>query len=144
MQVLDTNILLYAADRDAEFHTPCLNLIRACGQDTAPSYLTWSICYEFLRVVTHPRVFRNPWKIKNGRTFLESLLSHNSFSLLIPGEHHQRVLHQTIEELPEIRGNLVHDLNIATLMREHGISRIYTRDTDFHRFPFVTVLDPLR
>jgi uncharacterized protein len=29
-------------------------------------------------------------------------------------------------------------------MREHGISRIVTRDRDFHRFPFLTVVDPQR
>jgi CubicO group peptidase (beta-lactamase class C family) len=30
----------------------------------------------------------------------------------------------------------------AVLMREHGIRRIYTRDTDFHRFPFLEPIDP--
>jgi predicted nucleic acid-binding protein len=30
------------------------------------------------------------------------------------------------------------------LLREHGIARICTRDADFHRFPFLTVVDPLR
>jgi predicted nucleic acid-binding protein len=29
-------------------------------------------------------------------------------------------------------------------MREHGISRICTFDADFHRFPFLEVLDPRR
>ena len=29
------------------------------------------------------------------------------------------------------------------LMREHGIRQICTRDTDFHRFPFLQVIDPL-
>jgi hypothetical protein len=29
----------------------------------------------------------------------------------------------------------------AILMREHGIREIYTRDTDFHRFPFLRVVD---
>jgi predicted nucleic acid-binding protein len=28
-------------------------------------------------------------------------------------------------------------------MREHGIKMIYTRDTDFHRFPFLQVVDPI-
>ena len=28
-------------------------------------------------------------------------------------------------------------------MREHGLSRICTRDTDFRRFPFLEVVDPL-
>ena len=39
-----------------------------------------------------------------------------------------------------LRLALVH---AAVLMREHGISRICTRDADFRRFPFLTVLDPL-
>jgi predicted nucleic acid-binding protein len=29
-------------------------------------------------------------------------------------------------------------------MREHGIARICTRDTDFNQFPFLEVIDPLR
>jgi predicted nucleic acid-binding protein len=29
-------------------------------------------------------------------------------------------------------------------MREHGVSRIVTRDMDFHRFPFLEVIDPVR
>ena len=39
-------------------------------------------------------------------------------------------------------GNLMHDAHTAVLMREHGIKRVYTRDTDFHRFPFLEPVDP--
>ena len=42
-----------------------------------------------------------------------------------------------------LAGNLLHDSYTAILMREHGIRRICTRDTDFHRFPFLEVIDPL-
>jgi predicted nucleic acid-binding protein len=28
-------------------------------------------------------------------------------------------------------------------MREHGVRRTYTRDTDFHRFPVLEPVDPL-
>jgi uncharacterized protein len=45
--------------------------------------------------------------------------------------------------VPELRGNLTHDFHTAVLTREHGIARIYTRDADFHRFPWVQVVDPL-
>jgi uncharacterized protein len=44
--------------------------------------------------------------------------------------------------LPHLAGNLLHDAHI--LMREHGIARICTRDTDFNQFPFLEVIDPLR
>jgi len=36
----------------------------------------------------------------------------------------------------------MHDAHTAVLMREHGIKRVYTRDTDFHRFPFLEPVDP--
>ena len=65
-------------------------------------------------------------------------------SLLLPPRRHAAVLEQTVRELPDIRGNQMHDMHTAVLMREHGVSRICTRDTDFHRFPFLTVVDPLR
>lgn len=42
-----------------------------------------------------------------------------------------------------ISGNLWHDAETAVLMREPGIRRICTRDTDFVRFPWVAIVDPL-
>lgn len=50
---------------------------------------------------------------------------------------------ETTAEVPGIVGNLVFDAHTAILMREHGIRRIYTHDVDFHRFPFLEVIDPL-
>ena len=63
--------------------------------------------------------------------------------MLTATPRHAAVLAQTLSELPELCGNLVHDLHTAVLMREHGVSRICTRDADFRRFPFLTVVDPL-
>ena len=45
--------------------------------------------------------------------------------------------------MTDLKGNIVHDAHTAILMREHGIREICTRDTDFHRFSFLTVTDPL-
>jgi uncharacterized protein len=51
---------------------------------------------------------------------------------------------ETILELPHLAGNLLHDAHTAVLLREHGIRRICTRDTDFNQFTFLEVIDPLR
>jgi len=142
--VVDTNVLLYAADADSEFHEPCRELIEHCRGQSAPWFLTWSICYEFLRVTTHPRVYRQPWTSPSAWRFIESLLACPSSSMLIATRRHAAILAQCLDELPEARGNLVHDLHIAALMREHGVAKIVTRDSDFHRFEFLEVLDPLR
>ena len=45
--------------------------------------------------------------------------------------------------MPQLAGNVFHDAETAVLMCEHGIRRICTRDTDFHRFPFLEPIDPL-
>ena len=66
-----------------------------------------------------------------------------SFYLLVEGPRHAEVAQSTLADVKGIRGNLLHDAHTAILMKEHGIRRIYTRDTDFHRFPFLEVIDPL-
>ena len=78
------------------------------------------------------------------RRYLSDLLASPGFDLLTETPRHLAVLAQTVSELPELRGNVMHDLHTAVLMREHGVSRICTRDSDFRQFPFLTVIDPLQ
>ncbi len=144
MLVVDTHVLVYAADRDSDIHDRCRTLLEEWRRQAAPVYLTWSILYEFLRVTTHPRVFRKPWSAGKAWRFLEALLPAPGLSLLVATDRHAAILTQTLAELPDVGGTLVHDLHTAVLMREHGVSRICTRDTDFHRFPFLEIIDPLR
>lgn len=144
MFLVDTNVLLYAADRDSDAHDVCRSLLEQWRGQASPWYVTWGICYEFMRVSTHPRVYRKPWTTGEAWAFLVAIMAAPGLTILTPTERHADVLAQTLDELPDVCGNLVHDLHTAVLMREHGISRVYTRDTDFHRFPFLDVTDPLR
>ena len=143
MFVVDTNVLIYAADQDSELHTSCRTKLEQWRRQSVPWYLTWSICYEFLRVSTHPKVFRNPFTLIAAQQFLDAVLAAPSASVLLATERHAEVLREVLAKLPQLRGNILHDAHTAVLMREHGIVKIVTRDTDFHRFPFVSVVDPL-
>ncbi len=143
MLLFDTNVLVYAANRDSTLHRPCRRRLGEARRDPSPAFLTWSVCYEFLRVATHPRVLPSPWKTRDACRFVSDLLASPGFDLLIATPRHQSVLAQTLSELPDLCGNVMHDVHTAVLMREHGISRICTRDTDYRRFPFLTVVDPL-
>ena len=60
MLVFDTNVLIYAADEASEFHHSCRQRLEEARRDASPSFLTWNVCYEFLRVTTHHRVLRSP------------------------------------------------------------------------------------
>ncbi len=142
MFVVDTNILIYAADRSSPWHARCHDLIEEWRETPSAWYVTWSVVYEFLRVVTHPGVFRTPWQVSHAWRFVEALLSAPGLSVLAQTERHREVAAATLDELPFLGGNILHDAHTAVLMREHGIRRIYTRDTDFHRFSFLEVVDP--
>jgi toxin-antitoxin system PIN domain toxin len=144
MFVVDTNILIYAADRDAPEHAQCRKLLEAWRAQTSPWYVSWSIVYEFLRVTTHPNVLRKAFTLKEAWGFIAAVLASPNIGVLIETERHRRAAEETIASLPTVSGNLVFDLRIAILMREHGIKSIYTRDADFHRFPFLEVIDPVQ
>lgn len=143
MFVVDTNVLVYAADRDSPFHGPCRESLESWRRRPDAWYLTWNIVYEFLRVTSHPRVMRSPWSGKDAWRFVAALLASPGLDILAPTGRHAAVAAQVFDEVPYLAGNLVHDAHTAILMREHGIRRIVTRDTDFHRFTFLEVVDPL-
>jgi toxin-antitoxin system PIN domain toxin len=141
--VVDTNVLVYAADADSPFHAACRRWVESQRARADAWYTTWAILYEFLRVTTHPRVMRQPWGAPAAWAFVQALLASPGLGVLGPTQRHAEVAAQVIAELPHVAGNLFHDAHTAILMREHGIRRIVTRDTDFHRFPFVEAIDPL-
>ncbi len=144
MLLVDTNILVYSADADSPFHASCRSWLERQRLRADAWYTTWSILYEFLRVTTHPRVMRRPWSVADAWKFAQALLASPGLDILVATERHAMVAEQVLEEIPHLAGNLLHDAHTAILMREHGIRQIFTRDADFHRFPFLEVVDPLQ
>ena len=60
MLAVDTNVLIYAADADAQFHAPYRDWLERQRVPPDAWYTTQGILYEFLRASTHPRVMRRP------------------------------------------------------------------------------------
>jgi len=143
MFVVDTNILLYAANSAAPEHETCRELVQQWRAQPTTWYTSWGILYEFLRVATHPMVFRHPWNASEAWRFVAALLASPGLRVLVETDRHAEVAAGILPRTPALSGNLLFDAHTAVLMHEHGVRRIYTRDTDFHRFSFLEVLDPL-
>ena len=142
MVVVDTNIFVYAADADSQWHMKSRDWIEQRRGRPDAWYVTWPILYEFMRVTTHPRVMRRPWTVAGAWAFVSALLASPELGVLTATERHADVAAQVIAELPWLAGNLIHDAHTAILMREHGIGKICTRDADFRRFAFLEVVEP--
>lgn len=142
MFAVDTNVLLHALNRDAPEHEAARSLVEECRTGPERCCITWSIAYEFLRVATHPRVFPTPASLDEALGFLRAFLASPAVDVLVESRRHPAVLDDVAEDCPWASGNLLHDLHVAALLREHGVGEIRTADSDFRKFPSLGVVDP--
>ncbi|MGH9417224.1 MAG: TA system VapC family ribonuclease toxin [Terriglobales bacterium] len=143
MFLVDTNLLVYAANVDAPEHGSARAFLEACRRGSEAWLGAWSIFYEFLRVTTHPSVLPRPLALTDAWGFLRVLSASPTFQLIAETERHAEVVGDLARRQPGVRGNHVHDFHIAALMVEHGVREIRTADSDFHQFRFLTVVNPL-
>lgn len=141
MIALDTNILVHARRREMPHHARAYQLLKDLAEGDAPWALFWPCVYEFLRVVTHPRVFAPPTPIEQALDGVEALMASPSVVLLGEGSAHRGHLRRVVLD-GKATGNLVFDAHIAALAIEHGVRVLLTTDRDFGRFSGLTVEDP--
>lgn len=144
MFVVDSNVLAIAADRGDPSHDTCRDLLEGWRTQPSPWYLTWPIVFEFLGLVTHPTIYRSPWPLADAWAFVEAVLAAPAVEVLAAGDRHSDIVAELLETAPDLRGGQMLETQIAATMIEHGVKRIITRDTLFHRFPMLDVVDPLR
>jgi uncharacterized protein len=142
--VIDTNILLYAANRGCPEHEFCRDYLRGIVEIGDTCFVPENVIYEFLRVATHPRVFPHSLRASEAVSFLDALLSVRNFRVLGATERHWSSLRSLVTELGEPSGNFFFDVHTAALMREHGIRRIASADNDFVKFSGLEIVNPVR
>jgi len=141
MQAIDTNILVYAEIISSPHHRIARKILTNLAEGTVPWAIPWPCVYEFLRVVTHPRVYHPPIPLKVVLQDLRRILDSPMLMLLNETPNHTEVMMSVIEEAG-VSGNLIHDAHIAALCIEHGISELITGDRDFSRFASLSVINP--
>ena len=142
MRAIDTNVLVYSEIISSPHHKIARAVLTEFAEGPVPWAIPWPCIYEFLRVVTHPRVFTPPVPLHIALQDLQQILRSPTLTLLAQTDRHLEVLSEVIESAA-VTGNLIHDAHIAALCIEHGISELVTGDRDFSRFP-ITTFDPFR
>lgn len=139
---LDVNLLLYASDRSSPFHEAASTFLQQCVTETELCYLAWPTLMSYLRIATHPRIFTNPLSPAEAFGNIQTLVSFPQVRTLSEGEDFLDVYRDITSAIP-VRGNLVPDAHLAALLRQHEVNTLYTTDTDFRKFAWLKVKNPL-
>jgi len=141
MKLLAVNILVHAHREDSERHREMKEWLETAldqPEGVAVSELALSGC---LRVITHPKVFKQPTPLPVALQFIESLRNLDNLRVIAPGEKHWAIFVGLCRKA-EARGNLVPDAYLAALAVETGCEWI-TLDRGFARFQGLRLVHPL-
>jgi uncharacterized protein len=130
---VDTNILVYAHREELTQHKSAHATVVALAEGDAPWAIPVFCIGEFLRVITHPKLFDPPYSSSEAVDALNRLLESPSLRVLNPGSGYLTLFHEAVHEANAI-GNLVFDAQIVAVCRESGVSSLLTEDRDFARF----------
>ncbi|MDE0123196.1 MAG: PIN domain-containing protein [Bryobacterales bacterium] len=133
MIAVDTNVLVYAHRSEMPLHRAARARLTALAESPARWAIPVFCLGEFLRVLTHPKLFNPPHSADEASEALTRLLASPSAMVLCPGTGYPQLLAEAIREGNAV-GNLVFDAQIVALCREHGVYRLLTQDRDFDRF----------
>jgi predicted nucleic acid-binding protein len=97
---------------------------------------------SYMRISTHTSIFSNPLSPDQALGNMESLLNLPRVKVLSEEEGFLDVYREVTGSFP-VRGNLVPDAHLASILHQHGVQTIYSADRDFVKFDFLDVRNPL-
>lgn len=135
------NVLVYAHREDSLDHARYREWLETILNGPQAFGLSDLVVSGFLRVVTHPRVFRTPTPMVRALAFADALRLAPGATRIEPGDRHWDVFADLCRGAG-VRGNLVPDAWFAALAIESG-SEWITTDRDYARFPRLRWRHPL-
>ena len=140
--LIDTNILIYAADETSPFHQSARSL-RKKGLSGELSLCVWpQIFNEFFAIVTDPKRVERPRTPKEALQEIEKYSKSKNIVKIYPGPG---VIEITLDLLKKYRitKQNIFDLHLVATMITNNITRLYTyNQDDFSLFEEIEVSKP--
>ncbi len=142
MDLLDANILIGAFRRDDPRHGALKDYL----EDTISSggIVTFPPIVEaaFLRITTHPKIFKNPSSFSEAAKFLHVIFTSGAFRESKWTAATRERWREWCRSL-DLRGDDVNDAHLAAIAAEQGC-RLVSRDSGFARFRGIGWWDPMQ
>jgi hypothetical protein len=141
MLLCDVNVLVYAHRADAVDHALYRGWLESVLASDAAYGVSELVLSAFVRVVTHPRIFREPTPLDAALAFAAEVRDRANAVVMAPGPMHWAIFTRFCRECG-VKGSLVSDAYLAALALESGCEWI-TTDRDYARFPGLSWRHPL-
>lgn len=138
---IDVNLLLYASDRSSDRHTAARTFLGDCARRPDVLCLAWPTLMAYVRIATHPRIFSAPLAPNEALGNIAALLALPHVRAVSELDGFLDAYQHVSGSVP-VRGNLVPDAHLATILFQHGVGTLYSNDRDFRRFEPLDVRDP--
>ena len=137
----DINLLLYAHNEAIPQHAAA----RAWWEDLMTNEravaIPWAVSFGFIRLSTHPAVFRDPLPPLEALERVRAWLARPHVQILEPGGRHLSIV-ESLFTATGVAGSLTTDTHLAALAIEHQCE-LHSNDSDFGRFPGLRWRNPL-
>ena len=142
LSLLDTNILIYAADENSPHHQASMALREKGLRGEISLCICPQILNEFFAIVTDQRRANNPRTQSEALLEIEKYFHSQNIFKIYPGPD---IIEKTIELLRryEISRQKIFDLQLVATMFSNNVKHLYTYNQgDFSQFNEVEVLTP--
>lgn len=137
---IDANVLVYASNKADRTYEPARSLLEKLAGGPGLVYLFWPTLMGYLRIVTHPSILPRPLTPGEAIANVAALLERPHVRASSEADGFWKMYCAIAGG--DTRGNDVSDTHLVALMRQHGVSTIYTRDRDFRRYEGIEARNP--
>jgi toxin-antitoxin system PIN domain toxin len=132
MKIIDVNVLIYAVNRQSQFHSPVLSWWNAALNGSEQIGLPWITISGFLRIMTNPRLLDSPLPVAEALDRVEAWLDQPAVSIVAERENHWSLFREFIADIGT-GGNRTSDAHLAALAISRG-AVLASCDRGFARF----------
>mgnify|MGYP001597635897 CR=1 FL=1 len=138
--LLDTNVLVYAADETSSFHQVAMILREKGLKGDAFLCVCPQVLNEFFAIITDPHRVGNPITQREALLEMEKYFTSRSILKIYPGPD---IIERTLDLLKqhEVTKQEIFDLQLVATMLANNVTRLYTYNRkDFSKFNEIEVM----
>ena len=138
--LFDSNVLVYAHNKDALFHSKAVKLITEVAKGGMFGILTSQNLLEFYSVITDKRRLSNPITPELATELVNQYL-YSPFEIIYPDINTNKIMIELLKK-NQFKDGQIFDVYLVATMLSSNIKRIVTANvSDFKRFENISVLD---